>query len=133
MPEICRDKHCTNGATTLHHLLMAIPQVGVDILGPFSLAPGQVKLLYQVDRGRAHGHDIGGKDQTFLLEEDNMSFQPPDQDSVQQQDIVCIPIDNEFLRPTKDKTAIHVDRALPIERISRGCEQGHLDRVVKTS
>ncbi|RDY04061.1 rnhA, partial [Mucuna pruriens] len=62
----------------------------------------------KVDRGRARGHNIGGEDQTFLLEEDNMPFGPPSRDSVQQWDTIRILIDSEFLRPAEDKAAIHI-------------------------
>ncbi|RDX90933.1 hypothetical protein CR513_27148, partial [Mucuna pruriens] len=38
-------EHSTLGATALHHLTLAVSEVGVDILRPFSPAPSQVKYL----------------------------------------------------------------------------------------
>ncbi|RDX95323.1 Tf2-9, partial [Mucuna pruriens] len=43
--KICGSEHSTPRVAALYLLALAVPQIGVDILGPFPPTPGQVKYL----------------------------------------------------------------------------------------
>ncbi|RDY01915.1 hypothetical protein CR513_14700, partial [Mucuna pruriens] len=126
VPKVRGGDHDTPKITTLHHLTLAILQMGGGHLRriPTSSRTSEVfdngsRLLHEVTRSRASGHDINGKDQALLLEENNMLVLLVGRDSLRQRDSVRILIDRKFLHSIENKITVHIDRAPTVEAANK--------------
>ncbi|RDX85432.1 hypothetical protein CR513_33377, partial [Mucuna pruriens] len=99
MLKICESTQVTTRTATLYHLTLVILQVGCGYprLIPNNTRTGEVPdrdggLFHKMDRGETGCHDLGRKNQTLLLEEDNLSVRLAGQNSLRQRDTVRLPL-----------------------------------------
>ncbi|RDY04906.1 hypothetical protein CR513_11316, partial [Mucuna pruriens] len=91
MSKVRISTHVITRAVALYHLTLTVLQVGCGYPGPIfdSTRASEIpdcgnRLFHKVDRSGTDGHDIGGKDQTFLLEEDNLPIRLANGNSLRQ-------------------------------------------------